>query len=126
MPASAVRVSVYNGSGIAGKGRKAAEDLSAIGFPIIGIPTNRGTGTTETAIFYGPTKADSARTLQAAIPGSVLKADSSLTRTLELVVGSDYAGAKKVTVTAKPTAKPTAGTTAAAPVKTAKENPCTT
>ena len=126
VPAASVRVAVYNGSGITGKGRKAAEDLSGVGFQIIGIPTNRGTGETATTIYYGPTKADSARTLQAAIPGSVIKADSSLSRTLDLVVGSDYAGAKKVTVTAKPSAQPTAGTTAAAPVKTAKDNPCTT
>ncbi len=119
-----VRVAVFNGSGTQGVGRKAAADITEVGFQVIGIPTNRGTGASKTTIFFGPTKADSARTLQAAIPGSVLQADSSLGRTLDLVVGSSYTGAQKVTVT---TAKPsTTPGTAAAPVKTAQDNPCTT
>jgi LCP family protein required for cell wall assembly len=122
-----VRVSVFNGSGVQGLGRRAAADLSQVGFQVIGIPTNRGTGASATTIYYGPTKADSARTLQAAIPGSVLQPDSSLGRTLELVVGSGYDGAKKVTVTtAKPSTAPAAGSPAAAPGKTAADNPCTT
>ncbi|MCW2500109.1 MAG: cell envelope-related transcriptional attenuator, partial [Frankiales bacterium] len=120
-----VRVAVYNGSGVQGIGRKAAADITQVGFQVIGIPTNRGTGATQTTISYGPTKADSARTLQAAIPGSVLVADSSLGRTLDLVVGSGYNGAKPVTVTtARPSASPAPG--AAVPVKTAANNPCTT
>ena len=127
VPASQVRVAVYNGSGVQGLGRKAAEDISGVGFQVIGIPTNRGTGASQVTIYYGPTRADSARTLQAAIPGSVLAADSSLGRTLDLVVGSDYKGAQKVTVTAKPSATqaPTTGTPVV-PVKTAQDNPCTT
>ena len=120
-----VRVAVYNGSGIQGKGRKAAADITTIGFQVIGIPTNRGSGVEKTTIYFGPTRADSARTLQAAIPGSVISADSSLGRTLDLVVGSSYTSAQKVTVTTvKPSATP--GTGAAGPVKTAKDNPCTT
>ncbi len=120
-----VRVSVYNGSGVSGIGRKAATDISEVGFQVIGIATNRGTGATQTTISYGPTKADSARTLQAAIPGSVLVADSSLGRTLDLVIGSSYSGAKKVTVTGTPPTKAPSDTTAV-PVQTAQDNPCTT
>jgi LCP family protein required for cell wall assembly len=120
-----VRVSVFNGSGINGLGRKAASDIAAVGFQTVGIAQTRGTGATRTTIYYGPTKADSARTLQAAIPGSVLQADTSLGRTLELVVGSTYKNAQKVTVTkVTPSASPAPGT--AAPVKTAQDNPCTT
>ncbi len=122
---SSVRVAVFNGSGINGKGRQAAADLTGVGFQIVGIPTTRGTGAAATTIFYGPTKTDSAHTLQAAVPGSVLQADSSLGRTLQLVVGTSYTGAQKVTVTAKPTTPTTGSTTAAAPLKTAANNPCT-
>ncbi|MGB8651641.1 MAG: LCP family protein [Mycobacteriales bacterium] len=125
---SAIRVAVFNGSGVPGIGRKAAADLSPLGFQIIGIPTNRGTGATATTIYYGPTKADSALTLQASIPGSVLQPDSSLGRTLDLVVGSSYKGAQKVTVSAPTPSSSPAGagsTTAAAPIKTAQDNPCT-
>ena len=123
-----IRVKVFNGSGVNGLGRKAATDIATVGFQVIGIPTNRGTGATTTTIFYGPTKSDSARTLQAAIPGSVLQPDNSLVRTLDLVVGSGYTGAQKVTVTrSQPSTKPGSGTVAAAaPVKTAQNNACTT
>jgi anti-sigma factor RsiW len=121
-PAS-VRVAVFNGSGVQGIGRKAAADLAAVSFQIVGIPTNRGSGAAVTTIYYGPTRADSAHTLQAAIPGSVLSPDPTLGRTLDLVVGSSYAGAKSVSVTAKPTSTPTTGATA--PVKTAANNDCT-
>jgi LCP family protein required for cell wall assembly len=125
---TSIRVSVFNGSGVQGLGRKAATDLAPLGFQLIGIPATRGTGASATTISYGPTKADSARTLQAAIPGSVLQADPSLGRTLQLVVGTGYTGAHAVTVTGTPsTAKPTTGTaTAAAPLKTAAVNDCTT
>jgi len=125
-PAS-IRVSVFNGAGVQGMGRKASSDLAAVGFSVVGIATNRGTGASQTTIFYGSTKADSARTLQAALPGSVLHADSSLGRTLQVVVGTGYQTAQKVTVTtAQPSAAAAAGTsTATVPLKTAQDNPCT-
>lgn len=120
---SAVRVSVFNGSGINGLGRKANEDLAAVGFQVVGLAQTRGTGATQTIIYYGPSKSDSARTLQAAIPGSVLQPDGSLGHTLQLVVGTGYTGAQKVTVTTK---KPTTTKTGTPPpVQTAQDNPCT-
>jgi LCP family protein required for cell wall assembly len=119
-----IRVSVFNASGINGRGRQAAEDIAAVGFQNIDIAKTRGTGATETVIRFGPSKSDSARTLQAAVPGSTLVPDGSLGNTLELVVGTDYKGAQKVTITKKPTT--TGGTTTAKPpVQTAAENPCT-
>jgi LCP family protein required for cell wall assembly len=120
---SNVRVAVFNGSGINGKGRQAANDLAGVGFSIAGPAQTRGSGATKTVIYYGPTKSDSAKTLQAAVPGSVLQADSSLGRTLDLVIGTDYNGAQKVTVTPQATSAPSTST--AAPVRTAANNPCT-
>ncbi|MDX6217625.1 MAG: hypothetical protein QOG99_3209 [Frankiales bacterium] len=120
---SAVRVSVFNGSGVNGKGRQAANDLAGVGFTIAGPAQTRGTGATQTVIYYGPTKSDSAKTLQAAIPGSTVQEDTSLGRTLTLVVGTDYTGAHKVTVT--PHASTPPSTSTAAPVRTAANNPCT-
>ncbi len=124
-----IRVSVFNGSGVQGMGRKAAADLASVGFFVVGIPSNRGSGASQTTIFYGSSKADSARTLQAALPGSVLQADSSLGRTLQVVVGTGYRTAQRVTATqpsTAPTGGPTTPTTPAAPLKTAQDNPCTT
>jgi LCP family protein required for cell wall assembly len=119
-----VRVRVYNGSGVTGLARKAFNDLDAVGFTTSGTPTNRGTGATETIIFHGPSKADSARTLAAAIPGAQLREDPSLQRTLEVVVGSSYQGAQAVTVTGTPA--PSTSTAAAPPVKvrTAQDDIC--
>jgi len=119
-----IRVSVFNGSGINGRGRQAANDLAAVGFTIAGPAQTQGTGATQTVISYGPTKSDSAKTLQAAIPGSTLQEDTSLGRTLTLVIGTDYKGAQKVTVTPHATAPPS--TANASPVRTAADNPCTT
>jgi LCP family protein required for cell wall assembly len=119
-----IRVAVFNGSGINGRGRQAANDLAGVGFNISGPAQTRGSGLTKTVIYYGPTKADSAKTLQAAVPGSELQADSSLSRTLQLVIGTDYSGVKKVTVTPKASTQPST-TAAAPPARTAANNPCT-
>ena len=117
-----VRVRVYNGSGVSGLARRAFNELAGVGFATTGTPTNRGTGAKDTVIYYGPTKADSARTLQAAIPGSKLVEDPSLQRTLEVVVGSDYPGAKAVTVKGSPAPRATASP--AVKVRTAKDDIC--
>ena len=124
VPPSSIRVAVYNGSGINGRGRQAANDLAGVGFAISGPAQTRGTGLAQTVIYYGPTKSDSAKTLQAAIPGSTLQQDTSLGRTLTLVIGTDYTGVQKVTVTPHSTASPSTST--ATPVRSAANNPCTT
>ena len=64
-----------------------------------------------------------ARTLAAAIPGSVVQPDPSLGATLEVVVGADYTGTKAVTVTAQPTPQ-TPSASASPAVRTAAEDPC--
>ncbi len=117
----AIRVRVYNGSGINGLGRKADGELSTLGFQTVGTPQTRGTGAAATVVRYGPSKADSARTVVAAIPGATLEAAPELGNVLELVVGTSYAGARAVTVTA-----PSSSPAASAPPKvvTALDDPC--
>lgn len=104
----AVRVSVLNGAGVAGLGARAAADLAGVGFSVVGGPGNRGTGATATYVRYGPSRADSARTLAAAVPGATLQPDDTLGSTLELVVGASYTGAVEVDAGSFPTPKPTA------------------
>jgi LCP family protein required for cell wall assembly len=120
VPASHVHVAVYNGSGVAGLGRKAADALSAAGFVVVGDPATRGSGGSRTVIRYGPSRAVAAKTLQAAFPGSALVEDPALQGTLEAVVGSSYTPPKATTTTPSTSPKP------APPVKTAEDNPCTT
>lgn len=127
VPPADIRVRVFNGAGVQGLGRQAHDDLAAVGFQLVGAPDNRGTGATETVVLHGPDRADSARTLAAALPGARTELDPSLTRTLDVVVGSSYAGAQEVTVDAgappAPAPSPSPATTAV-PVTTAAEDPC--
>ena len=119
---SSVRVTVYNGAGVAGLGRRAAADLATVGFSVVGTPTNRGTGLSGTTVYYGPDKADSARTLAATLPGATLQADASLGNIVEVVIGSGYTPAVAVTLTAPTSPQPTA--TTPAKVVTAQDDPC--
>jgi hypothetical protein len=90
-----------------------------VGFHLAGTPGNRGTGAKTTVVRYGPSRADSAKTLAAAVPGAQLQEDASLGRQLELVVGSDYKGAVRVSVKPSPAASPSRVVT-----RTAADNPC--
>jgi hypothetical protein len=51
-------------------------------------------------IRYGPSRADSAKTLAAAIPGSTLQEVSGLGSGLQVIVGSGYHGVRRVVVVA--------------------------
>lgn len=117
-----IRVQVYNASGVAGLGAKAASDLASVGFSVPAAAQTRGTGATATVVRYGPTRADSARTLAAAVPGAQLQADPTLGSGLELVVGSSYSGARQVTVRSTPSQPPSAS--ASPQVVTAAVDPC--
>lgn len=117
-----IRVKVYNGTGTAGLGRRGADELAAVGFQVVGQPDNRGTSATTTTVRHGSSKADSARTLAAAIPGAKIELDTALGSTLEVVLGSGYSGAKQVTVSGQ---APKPAATASPEVKTAAEDPCT-
>jgi len=111
---TAIGVRVFNGSGIPGLGRKAATALATLGFHVSGAATTHGTGGTQTTISYGPAKADSARTLAAALPGSVLTPDPTLSRTLQVVIGSSYTNTHPVTISSAP-ATPAAAAASSAP-----------
>lgn len=123
---SAIRVAVFNGGGTKGLGARAATDLAKAGFVITGTPGNRGSGASATVVHYGPDKVDSARTLAASIPGATLQLDSTLTRTLEVVVGLDYSGTQAVTIGKPPASSPTSApdTGDNAPVQTAANEGC--
>jgi LCP family protein required for cell wall assembly len=97
-----VQARVFNGAGVSGLGRRAADELAAVGFQIVEPPSDRGTDAAETVVYHGPGKADSAATLAAAVPGSRSELDPSLDETLEIVVGTSYAGARQVTVGGAP------------------------
>jgi len=121
-PAS-IRLKVLNGAGIPGLGRRAADELEGVGFQIVGAPENRGTSQQGTVVLHGPDKADSARTVAAAIPGATTELDPNLTRTVEVVVGASYDGAQAVTVAGAAPAEPEPAASTPAVVSAASD-PC--
>ncbi len=121
---TAIRVRVFNGSGIPGLGRKAATELATLGFTISGAPTTRGNGGTQTTISYGPAKTDSARTLAAALPGSVLTPNPTLSRTLQVVIGSSYTNTHPVTISSAPATPAAAASSAPKPAVSAADTTC--
>ncbi|MDQ6648927.1 MAG: LCP family protein [Actinomycetota bacterium] len=126
-----IRLRVQNGTSIDGLGGRGSADLEKAGFVVIGSPTSAEVQGGATVVRFGPTKADSARTVAAAIPGSTLMPDSSLGSTLVVVLGSGYTGAHAVSVGApSPSNGPSGGASPAPsagaqpPPVTAAQDPC--
>jgi hypothetical protein len=113
---SRIRLRVLNGNGVDGAAGRAASDLAGVGFQIRGTGSADSFDYPQTIVRYGPAKADSARTVAAAIPGAALQLDQTLGSVLEVVVGKNYAGARAVTVSS-PTPTPS-GTGAEVPSPT--------
>jgi LCP family protein required for cell wall assembly len=97
---SNIAVTVLNSTNQNGLASRAAAALTGIGFGIQGTPADAppGSDPAQTVVAYGPSRADSAKTLAAAVPGSVMKEDASLGSRVELLVGSDYSGVTAVKV----------------------------
>jgi LCP family protein required for cell wall assembly len=94
-----IQVHVLNGVGTPGLARNAAGDLRKAGFNPVVVPgTANRLGLQQTVIQYGPARADSARTLAAAIPGAKLKRLPGLGDRIQVIVGSSWTGARKVQV----------------------------
>ncbi len=116
---SRIRLRVLNGNGVPGQARSAAGELAGLGFQIRGTADADATTYQQTVVRYGPSRADSVRTVAAAIPGSAIQLDQSLGGVIEVVVGSSYAGVRPVTISAQqPPAK-----APAIPTSTAADQP---
>jgi LCP family protein required for cell wall assembly len=107
-----IRVRIANGSGRAHLAVQTAQALKGLGFTA--VTAGNAAATKVTTVFYGTGYADSARTLAAAVPGSVTKLKTSLARTLELVIGDNFTTTQAVTITkTTPGGKAIAATTTA-------------
>lgn len=119
-PAKVV-VDVHNATGLEGQGSRAAEDLAAQGF-VIGLIDAREKAATRTTIRHAPDQLEAARTLQAAIPGSVLAEDPEGGTRLDLTLGRSYDGVEDVRVKAPTTGSGVGGNE---PSTTAAQDICT-
>jgi LCP family protein required for cell wall assembly len=116
IPPSSIALKVLNATNRNGFAARAASDLSGLGFSISGTGNApKGSSRSATVVLYGPGREESARTVQAAVTGSVRKQDTSLGNGIELIVGTTYEGVKPVHISSKPNT-PT--------VTTGASNPC--
>ncbi len=84
-----ITVNVFNGVGTRGLATAAADALSAQGFVIAEIE-NQITGATESVVRYPRDQLEAARTVAAAVPGSVLQEGDTAGGFIDLVVGSSF------------------------------------
>ena len=98
---------MFNGTATVGLGTKAATDLGAVGFAISGAAANadQPVGAT-TVIRYDSTLTGRPRPWRRRCPGATLAAGAGLGHAIQVVVGSSYAGATRVTVKGAATSGP--------------------
>lgn len=94
---SAITVAVTNGTQTAGLAGKAQTALSSLGFKK-GTLTKTPQNATGTVVKYTAAQAAAARTVAAAFPDATMQLDSSHTGSIEVLVGSKYAGVRSVAV----------------------------
>ncbi len=116
-----IRVDVHNATGSDGTGAQAAKELVAQGFGL-GIVNARERTATSTTIRHSPDQLQAARTLQAAVPGAVLRADPDEGTRLDLTLGATYEGVEPVLVKAPKTGSGVGGNE---PGATAAQDICT-
>lgn len=98
-PPERVNVQVLNGSGVKGAASDLASQLTSVGFNVVGVGNASRSDYATTTVLHDPAYDESGRTLGAAIPGSTVTADISLSTTLVVVVGRDSPQAVPVSVT---------------------------
>jgi LCP family protein required for cell wall assembly len=110
-----IRVKVLNGSGVSGRARQVADQLAKMGFVIAGVGSAPTSHVAVTTVSADPSRSESARTLAYAARTSAVNTAAS-GRTLVLVIGTDWAGVRTVSV-------PTSSGTSS-PVKSADQTTC--
>lgn len=104
-----IEVRVLNAIGTQGLATRAGKELEDVGFEATVVPGVARTGLRTTQIQYGPGREDSAKTLAAAIPGAKLKKVDALRSRVQVMVGANWDGTRKVKVketAASPSATP--------------------
>jgi LytR cell envelope-related transcriptional attenuator len=117
-----VTVDVLNGTGTTGLAAQVGDQLRAQGFGVGTLGNEDGT-VNQTLVRYGPAAAERARTVAAAVPGSVLQPSGAIGNAVQLVLGPGFTGVVPVTVGA-PVAADTAATVSATAEPAAEAPAC--
>ncbi len=116
---SQVRVQVFNATSTAGLGARAGDELARRGFDVAGPAQNwRRSDVSRTTVRFDSRYTESIKTVAAALPEARVESVPGLGRTLQVVVGSSYAGTRAVRVAAP------SGGSAAGDGRTAAADPC--
>ncbi len=99
VPPAAVTVDVLNGTATRGLASTVADQLRQQGFAVGQVGNETG-GVETTVVRHGPGAVEQARTLAAAVPGSVLQPSDAVGDAVQLVVGPGYGGVVPVQVAA--------------------------
>jgi LCP family protein required for cell wall assembly len=114
---SSISVKVLNATSTNGLASQASQALARVGFGLNGTGNApKSFDASKTVVAYGASRAESAKTLAAAVPGATTQEDDSLGNGIELVVGSNYSTVKSVKVSSPSSSRPT--------VRTGATNPC--
>ena len=127
VPPGEVTVRVLNGTGAPGIAHRVAAELGTDGFSASAGNAAAHNYTT-TLVRYGAGRADSARTVAAAVPGATLQLDPALGSTVQLVIGQNFTSVQPVHVTpsATPSATATPSSSPSLNVVTADQDVCST
>ncbi|WP_419995483.1 LCP family protein [Streptomyces boninensis] len=90
IPPQQIQVTVSNGTGRPGLAARAVQDLGKSGFVSAAPPENADKEEPRTVISYDPTHDQSARSLQAALPGSVLQKAPGQGTVMQVTLGRDF------------------------------------
>jgi LCP family protein required for cell wall assembly len=101
IPPSSITLRVLNATARNGFAAAAAANLTPMGFHVSGTGNApSGSDPKVTVVRYGPGRADSAKTVAAAVPGARLTLDPGLGNRLQLILGRNYSGVRPVHVAA--------------------------
>ncbi|SFN81169.1 LCP family protein [Actinomadura madurae] len=106
VPPDDISLRVLNAIGTQGLATTAGRQLRGLGFEVTVVPGVARRGLQTTQVQYGPGREDSAKTVAAAIPDAKLKKVSSLGSRVQVMVGANWDGVKKVKVKPSPGASP--------------------
>jgi LCP family protein required for cell wall assembly len=118
VPPGAVTVDVLNGTGTTGLAATVGDLLRGQGFTVGTVGNEPGT-VNQSVVRYGPKALERARTVAAAVPGSVLQPSDSIGDAVQLVIGPSYSTVVPVNVGAPPAGGTLPDRTTAAPSKPA-------
>ncbi|MFW3171812.1 LCP family protein, partial [Geodermatophilus sp. CPCC 206100] len=118
---NAVTLDVLNGTATSGLAATVADLMRGQGFGVGQVGNELG-AITETVVRYGPGAEEAARTVAAAVPGSVLQPSDSIGGAVQLVIGPGYSTVVPVQVAPPPAPAPEPDT-AAAPAAPAPAQP---